>query len=124
MTPPIASTCCSCCSTTSPRPGGARGGDQVARAFTAHPVVTSRRFGRIFNPVWKIGQLVEHGFRREGGHGVLERGRIEDVADDGLGAERAESRALACGAGHAGDDVSLLAEQRQEPYPDYSGRAG
>ena len=64
--------------------------------------------------VGKIGQLVHHHVRTKAHHRVAQRARVIDVAEHWLGTERLDRRDLLRRAGHAGDRVSGLDEERHE----------
>jgi len=72
----------------------------------------------------QIGELVQHDVRTEAHERVSQRLGVEDVADDGLGAEVAESGGLACGASHARDYVTGSHEERHDTDADHAAGAG
>jgi hypothetical protein len=61
---------------------------------------------------------------RERGHGLGQRVGVEDVADDGLGAELAQHPGLGLAAGHARDRVPVGGEEPHERHPDGARGAG
>ena len=85
---------------------------------TAGAVVRARRSGS------EVGDEVHDYLRSEAPCELRQASVVEDIADDGLGAERAKGRDPVGRACHPGDDVALGDEQRQQANADHSGRPG
>ena len=95
-------------------PGGASGGNEDAGALTPQAVGPGVVGAARVEDRRQIGELVHHHLGMGGAHRLLHRGRIEDVADDGIDAHPLQRPRLLRGAGHAGHLMTGGAQARRE----------
>lgn len=120
-TPPASSTTRSCSASRTCR---LRGGHQVARPFSSDPVVARGELGNLVDLIGQVGELVHHELGAKRRHCPRQRICVEHVTDHRLSSQLLERRRLLGRPRHARDFVSVGGQQRDQPQPDHTARAG